>query len=733
MPYIAGRLLKITLAIIAFILLCALALALFLLSSNANFLKPKLEKALAERGVFTEILGDLNWSVYPVAGVKSGEIQLFPSAARVDTEKLASIDSFNLQLDLLALIRERELRINAVFVQHPKVDFHIGENGESNWQPVLDAFARDSDTNTDTDTEGGEPAKRAPAEPEKASDNSNASDTQIAIERIKISDFELSYTSAVNNSNIKLRQTDVQLDAVNLNGQPMQIALNSELTFASYPPIRIGFESTITQTGAGEITFASTRLSAMATEEADAHINGNISVVTSPALKAEATIQLDELNPAAWLKWMEVALPEMSNSSALTKFAANANIQYRGDQLEVAVLSATLDKTKLDAKGTVSLQPELPPKLQLTLAVDQLNLDHYLPPVPQPDESTPTPPVNAAPESADNSPLNLDALNSISGVINLRAQKVTFLEQNLTNLDSDLTLKPGVTTVTVKNGSLYEGTLSGTAKLKHANTNNQLTSEFSMSGLDVGLALSSLGLYDQLKGTMNIQINGETQGGSAAALTEGFSAHLTAQSELMKFEAVNLEQVYCDAISKLDNSRTDKTWEPYTSISALTANIDYTSAGITINSLAARVQGIQTDAMGTFNPTTKNFVIPANLAFADFTAAQKSCPLLNAKWRSQRIPVICEGSLDTIGKDVCKLDFKRLSDKWEDKFKTETKKASDKVEERYKESREDAKDKVDERAKDLLENLVGEEKSKELGDKLEDGFKNLLKRKKSEK
>lgn len=77
MPYIAGRLLKITLAIIAFVLLCALALALFLLSSNANFLKPKLEKALAEQGVFTEILGDLNWSVYPVAGVKSGKSSSF--------------------------------------------------------------------------------------------------------------------------------------------------------------------------------------------------------------------------------------------------------------------------------------------------------------------------------------------------------------------------------------------------------------------------------------------------------------------------------------------------------------------------------------------------------------------------------------------------------------------------------------------------------------------------------
>lgn len=725
MSYIAGRLVKISLALVAFVLLCASALAIFLLTSNANFLKPKLEKTLASRGLFTEIVGDLNWSVYPVAGVKSGEIQLFPSAAHVDTEKLASVDAFNLQLDLLALIRARELRINAVFIQNPKVNFHIGKNGESNWQPVLDAFTRD--------TGGSEPVTPVPAEPEQASNNSDESDTQIAIERIRINDFELAYTNAVNNSNIKLNKTDIQLDAINLDGQPMQIAVNSELTLAPYPPIRIGLESTITLAGDGAITLASTSLDATATEDARARINGNIAVIISPALEAKATIQLDELNPAAWLEWMKVALPEMSSSSALTKFAANANIQYRAEQLEIAHLSATLDKTKLDAKGTVSLQPELPPKLQLALAIDQLNLDHYLPPVPQPDQSSPTPPENAEPQPADNTPLDLDALNSISGIINLRAQKVTLLEQDLTSLDSDLTLKPGVTTVAVKKGSVYDGSLSGTAKLKHAHTNNQLTSEFSLSRLDVGLALSSLELYDQLKGTMNAQITGETQGGSAAALTEGFKAHLTAQSELLTFEAVNLEQVYCGAISKLDNSTTDKTWEPYTTISALTADIDYTSAGITINNLAARVQGIQTDAMGTFNPTTKHFVIPANLAFADFTAAQKSCPLLNAKWRSQRIPVICEGSLDTIGKDVCTLDFKRLSDKWEDKFKTETKKASDKVEERYKESREDAKDKVDERAKDLLENLVGEEKSKELGDKLEDGFKNLLKRKKSEK
>lgn len=681
--------------------------AAWLLTSNANFLKPYITEQLAKQHIYTAFNGDLRWSVYPVAGITTEQVVLY---ATEDQRQgvLASLDRLDLQLDLIRLIKTRELVINAVELRKPQLNFTLNAHGTSNWQPVLNSLTEQ------------QPADKTPA---PTSANTSAATLEIA--KINIDGLQVHYRDEASNTELHIDDTHLRMLNVNLQGNPIALTLESDITAVPYPSTRLSLSASVQQRAENRVQVSDLTLSVDAGEGATATLTGQFDVATVPTLKVASTLSLEPMNPRKWLDRLSIALPPMASAGALTQVEGELEISLDDNLVTVNTLSVDFDETHLSGNARVQLDSLPLPAINANLQLGQLNLDHYLPPA----TDSPAPEEPAAAEETSDTPLDLSSLDDLKVSLNISLKTLQVIKQKAHDIRSRIQIGNGRLAAQLDNVAIYQGKIQGTAMLSNAKPGAQLTAHIEGAGLQAGEALVSLELYDQLHGPVSFAVDANGQGQTVSQLQAGILARLHAQSSSLRFDAVNLEQTYCEAIARLEQRKVEREWPAFTEITGFDADLIYTTKGIAISALKARVQGIDTDATGIFEPASGDFNIPLNLAFSDFTAAQKGCLLLNAKWRSQRIPLICKGTLDKIDAGICGPDYKRLSDKLETKFKDESKKASDKVEQRYQEKREEAKDKVDEGARKLLDKLVGEDKSEEVGNKLEDRLKNLLNRK----
>jgi hypothetical protein len=128
-------------------------------------------------------------------------------------EKLVEFKDFSVRVDIISVIRMKNIRVKSVLLDHPRIKAHILENGSANWNVMK---------LRDAPPDGVPPVKEAPAEtaPDK---EKSASTLRIALNKFEIRKADLSFqddsrkmTATANDLNFLLHG-DMTLDNVDLN------------------------------------------------------------------------------------------------------------------------------------------------------------------------------------------------------------------------------------------------------------------------------------------------------------------------------------------------------------------------------------------------------------------------------------------------------------------------------------------------------------------------------------
>ncbi|MFM9843188.1 MAG: AsmA family protein [Dongiaceae bacterium] len=257
--------------------------------------------------------------------------------------------------------------------------------------------------------------------------------------------------------------------------------------------------------------FAIKRFSAQLPGGAAVSAGGALTAVDGkPQIGGALEAKADNLR--ALLDWLQVA-PAGVPAERLRTLALTSRFTAGADLLELADLDLKLDNSRITGGLRVALPRGGQQKMAfgVGLAIDQLNVDSYMPPAAAPAE--------AAPKPAGGGGLPLDSLKPLADLdanVELRVGKLTINQQTLQGVHLDGTVTGGTLTLrdlSVKEFAGGKGAINGT--VTDLAGNPRFDTKFDLTAKDANKAFQAAGMGDRVKGKLGaLKLAGALAGGA---------------------------------------------------------------------------------------------------------------------------------------------------------------------------------------------------------------------------
>ena len=250
-----------------------------------------------------------------------------------------------------------------------------------------------------------------------------------------------------------------------------------------------------------------------------ASLPGGTSVSAAGALKAvegkpqiAGALEAKADNLRALLDWLQMA-PAGVPSERLRKLALTSRFNASSDLLELADLDLTLDSSRVTGGARIALPSASRQKMAfgVGLAIDQLNVDSYMPPKTAAAEPEP------AKAGGGGLPLqDLAPLAALDANVELRVGKLTVNQQTLQGLHLDGTVTGGTLTLrdlSVKEFAGGKGALNGT--VTDLAGQPRFDTKFDLTAKDANKVFQAAGMGDKVKGKLGaLKLAGALAGGA---------------------------------------------------------------------------------------------------------------------------------------------------------------------------------------------------------------------------
>lgn len=190
---------------------------------------------------------------------------------------------------------------------------------------------------------------------------------------------------------------------------------------------------------------------------------------------------------------------EPADSSALKAVSFNANFSGDLNQAKLAKLQLNLDDSQLLGEGSISDFDN--PKITFDLALDQLNLDNYLPEGEQ-DDTSDDDSLNGAAALA----VPLAVFRDFPANGRFKAQQLISGGLELNDVDIDVKSTPGKVTITPR-ANLYDGKFGGAIAYSDQSGQQQLRVQNEIDLVDLSKMLTAAEVTDQLSGIGSLVID----------------------------------------------------------------------------------------------------------------------------------------------------------------------------------------------------------------------------------
>lgn len=437
-------------------------------------------------------------------------------------------------------------------------------------------------------------------------------------------------------------------------------------------------------------------------------VEGN-KIVSEPRFVGKVTS--DEFVPRDITEALGIKLPEMSDASALSKAKLGLDFQATGQKIALLNLLAQFDQSTL--KGSGSVANFAAPVIRYDLALDEINVDRYLPPPSEkPEAQAPATPGGAAAGAATQLPLDLLRSLDVDGKFTVGSLKVANLSSKkiLTVLKGN----NGLFRVNPASAQLYGGGYKGDLTFDVRQDTPRMAMDEKLTGVQSGPLLEDLVGKPYVTGTANLAAKVTARGLEPEQVRQSLSGNASFRFTDGAVKGVAIGEMIRDAYAKAKRQPKPEGQAKDTDFAELQGTLQITNGVVQNNDLSAKSPLLRVTGKGVVNlvKMTVDYLVTATLVSTlEGQGGQEVSDL-----KGVPIPVRVVGPLDD---PKFKVELAKLL---EQRAKQAVEREKKKAEEKARKRLEGEQRKAEERAKEQLK-----QEQKKLEDKLQDRLKGLFK------
>jgi AsmA protein len=700
--------LKITGYVFAFLISSVVILAFLV---DANTFRPRIQTMAAEQGIALNMRGDLHWAFWPAIGLAVNEVSIADS----DTPQkiIADVNKASFLVAFIPLMRG-DFQVKHILVDGAVIDLEVDEKGVGNWEKLI----KKKD-------------KVAAENKSKSAADGSSKELKLSIEKISLHNSQVSYTNLASGQKLALKKITLDMDDVNLEGNPFDVDFSSETelsqTKTKSTPITVKSKlhsSVIIGEGFNSVTLDKGDLSL------DVHATDSASLKLQYSVKFEdvknnlhyqGKLSIGSTNLKQFMAAFGTQY-KTENEKALTDISLGG--EFQGDKKRVAFTAVNIQVDKTHLKGSLALNDFASQAIVVDLQGDEINVDDYL--APKTDEKVP---VAASTATGDEPLIPQELLRKLNADIKLGFGKFAALDLAMEKVLLTINAKNGVVQQQL-NASSYSGNIHQKTDLDVRGNSPQTQFDFILQGVEIAPILQAKKLDKKLhlSGAMQANARGQATGASKNQIMASLTGNATFAGAKVRLEPLNIEQQFCKFIALVNRDQEqDKTWNAYTELRELNGKVAIAKGIVTIESLNAGVEKLLLSSTGNINLIngSYDFSLPlklvrdANDSSASITTSPQGCTVTSNYWAERSMSLLrCKGAYAEINpasdcrpdKDMLNAVIKdfaeyKLKEKYGAKADAKKEELKQKLEEKLGEQGAD-------KAKNLLKNLFKKKEEK---------------------
>lgn len=536
-----GKSLKIMLSLFASVvfLIALIAGGLFLLINPNSFKADIIAAVKAKTGRDLTIAGDLKLSFYPVLGFSTGAASL-ANNPEFQPKPFATLDDARVSVELMPLFSNR-VEIGGIELKGLTINLTNNKQGEKNWQ----------------DLTGRKLPPVVPTPTTLNAPQAAAAIGSLMINRVTVVDAQINWHNVKTGKQITISGLNANTDSVGFN-KPMTVNLafiGSETGSNNSHVVKadtvlnlnehfdtFSFSQTKVQTtSTGEKTPNQAVVSQLSIKEGslslpqqtfkltniqltanDLSLNADLSgeqFIDNPII--QGNINASPFNAAQMLKNFAIPLPVMRDSTALNKLALS--FSFLTSQFSWDVNNILLSVDDSTVKGAINVKTPTEPSYFYELAIDNLDIDRYLPPRDKTQKPI-TSPTIALTAGAEAIPAEILKKLNVSGHIS--ANKLIVNDLTLQDVQFNLSAKDGVVNTQQAAKQFYQGEYLGNSTLDTRKMPTLIAINEKLSHVQIEPLLQDFKGTAKLRGTLDAAAQLQGRGRSVAELRESLTGNL---------------------------------------------------------------------------------------------------------------------------------------------------------------------------------------------------------------
>ena len=506
------KLLKIfAIAAVAMVVLLIAAAIVLTIVVDPNRYRDDIVKVVKEQtGRDLKIDGKLSLTFFPWLGLETKRLEL-SNASGFGKEPFAVVDSTETKVKLLPLFRGQVV-VGAVRLNRLKLHLARNSKGGSNWDDLVKHTAE----------------KPTPKSAPKQGGGAGAALAAFTIDTFQVRNSEFTWRDEAAKQQYAVRGLD--LTSGNVLGNvpaPLKLAFNLE---SKSPPIkeRVELESKLNFDLQKEML----NIPELALSLGDLHVKARMTVkkaLSTPA--AAGAVEIPAFDARALLGRFGIDY-QPTDANAMRKVGLNVKIAYDPLATTLSDLVLTLDNARIT--GDLSARTQPAPAYRFNLALDDINIDRYLPAAekvakgkPQADKAKPVViPIALLRETHANGELRIGKLKAFG----IHSQDITV---KIAAKDGRITLGPNA-------AKLYAGTYNGRTAIDASGKTPQFRFEERLAGVQLGPFLKDAQVFDRFIGAGIVSLSLTAQGLDAEQIKRTLTGSVSVAVKEGAIEGIDL-------------------------------------------------------------------------------------------------------------------------------------------------------------------------------------------------
>lgn len=746
-----GRLLKwFAIGLLGLVLLVVLAIGAVVMFVDPNDYRDEIAQAVQERmGRELRIDGEIRLSFWPWLGLEIGRTTL-ADAEGFGSEPFAQIDRAYLAVEVLPLLR-RQVVLDTIALEGVQARLIVDEQGRGNWEGLIEQaaepeLAREPAPEREPES-GGAPVMVADIgglrlidaavsyEDRRTGERYEASPLNLQIDRVRFDEpvpvaadwvarlpdgseisgrleTALVFDQALSRLQAQALKADVAARLADGLQAGVQVAASVSFTDSFEQASVQNFELRGSAKGAGipggeqQVRVQAPRIDAdlaagrysvpellLQAAGVDMRLRAE-AMQHGDDLQASADVEIASFDARALMQRLDIAEPERADPGTLARVDGAAAIRWENGQLVVNELRLRLDDTTL--AGNAKVRSFDGPAVDFALAVDAIDLDRYLPP---PAEEEETAESSEGGEGSGELDLPIDLLRGldVNGEFKVGRLQVTGLQ--LADLRAVLRADGGQLRLAPVSANLYQGQFAGDVLLDVRSDTPRLTVKQRLESVQTGPLLEDMLGEDWVTGRGDVEMDLAMAGNSIDAWLKSLSGSGRFALNDGTIRGINIAQEIRVAEAKLRQQQVPDEPARQTDFARLTGSFTARGGIIRNDDLAGQSPLLRISGQGQVNlvESTIDYRLTTNIVGTLTGADGRSLDEV----RRVPVPVRIRGPLDDFSVQV------DLQAALMDLYGEELRERASEEEEQIKERLRKQQERLQRRAEEAVRGLLG--------------------------